>query len=113
MSMFERALQTAWRAAQEVATTYPENKYGSCNFDAAYIPAKRDSAKTRERIEAMRFRARYYKGWGFLLYPQEIDYPQSPEWRGCREARRTAVAETIARTLKDAGVPAGVYYQMD
>ena len=113
MSIFERALQTAWRAAQEVAESYPEDKYGTCNFDTAYIPAKRDSANVRERIEAMRFRASYRKGWGFMLYPEEIDYPRRPEWQGCNEARRTAVAEAIARTLTTSGVPAGVYYQMD
>ena len=113
MSLFEPALQTAWRAAQEVAEHYPEGKYGSCNFDTAYIPAKRDSAKTRKRIEALRFRTDYRKGWGFMLYPEEIQYRRWPEWKGCHQARRTAVPEAIAKTLTTAGVPAGVYYQLD
>ena len=103
----------AWIAVQGVANTYPEDKHGSCNFDTAFIYAKRDSAKTRGRIEAMRFRAKYWKGWGFMLYPQDIECPRWPDWKGCREARRTAMAEAAAKALTDAGIPAGVYYKMD
>ena len=109
----EHALQIAWKAAQEVATTYPEGRYGTCNFDAPYIPAKRDSQKTRARIEGHGFRTSYRKRWGFMLYPQAIEYPRRPQWQGCSEARRTAVAEAVAKALNENGVAAGVYYQMD
>jgi len=113
MATLAQALTAAIQRAQEVVDTYPEDKYGTCNFDSAYISAKRNSAKMRERIEAMGFRADYRKGWGFLLSPQGLDYPRRPEWKGCFHARKTAVAEAIAKTLKDNGVKAGVFYKMD
>jgi len=80
---------------------------GSCNMDFAYLRVPRMSQKTADEIAVLSgvpLRLDTYKWHGRVL---KLNIGQG------QANRNTAMAEAAYRSLKEQGLDAGMYYQVD
>lgn len=112
MKIEKEKMIKAFNAAKEAAAKADpgnglENDGGTCNFDSPQFYAKGARATTIEAIakecglSTMKLSG-WHRGWYCLL---GLTFGQGQ--------RRTTMAEAATRALKDSGLAASTYYQMD
>ena len=103
-------LTTALELAKSAALVYADTEDGgTCNFDSPTINYREmhmSKAKAEKAIRAAGLRCFDWKCYGpTQLVVSGIGYGQGN--------RRSRMAEAAHKSLKSAGIPTGMYYQMD
>lgn len=103
-------LTNALIKAKEAAQVYANTEDGgTCNFDSPVIDYREmhmSKAKAAEAIKAAGLRCFEWKSWGGIrLVICGIGYGQGN--------RNTRMAEAAYESLKNSGISASMYYQMD